>query len=534
MRKIIVSMLICLMFFSCSNGTNDSVEKTLDTIKVAVEPDKTSYVEGEFFSTEGMVVKAIFSDGSEDEITDYDYTPKEALSVKDKYIIISYTYKNVTKKTAFEITVNKKIVDETKVLDSIAVSNPPNKTAYLDGESFDKKGMIVTAIFTDETSEEVDDYTVSPAKLTYTDESVLISYTYAGVTKTVVQSVSVKPVVKSISITKNPNKTEYSANELFSTEGMEVTAKYSNAETKVISDYTVLPSGKLSASDTFVTISYTENSTTVSTTVAITVVANTALYNINFDYITPKADYGEFSISGGTYEENSGIITLTSSVEKTEYILSGYFKGQIVNNTKGTILTLKNAYIENTTGQPAIISTKKLEISAKADTQNYIISTGTNIDKIGTVYCYDSAESKSKNLELGGKGVCYILGIYHGVKADEVKAKGSGTYYITGTSKGSAISCNTFLIEEDKTLTLCLGNCKNGIKADDSVSIASGTIWFENILTAIKTDTSADDSTVEHFINLSNCKIFVKNVETNFSTESGALNQTSVDVDVVE
>ena len=262
----------------------------------------------------------------------------------------------------------------------------------------------------------------------------------------------------------------------------------------------------------------------------------TALYNINFDYAAAKSGYGEFSITGkdenATFVQTEGVITITSTAEKTEFTLTGHFVGQIINNAEEAVLNLKGAYLENTDGKPVIVSTKKLEISAKADTVNYIVSTGewANKTKPAAVYCYDDAASdkKSQDLEIGGAGTCYIVGLYHGIKADEVKAKGSGTYYITGSEKGSAINCNKFLIEAEKTVTLVLGNAKNGIKADTSISVSSGTLWFENVTTAMKTDTKEDDATKTYFITLANCKIYKKTVDNLYETETDAYTETNV------
>lgn len=259
----------------------------------------------------------------------------------------------------------------------------------------------------------------------------------------------------------------------------------------------------------------------------------TALYNINFDYAAAKSGYGEFSITGkdenATFEQTEGVITITSTAEKTEFTLTGHFVGQIINNTKNTVLNLSGAYLENTEGKPVIVSTKKLEISAKEGTPSYIVSTGTAaIEKSGTVYCAD-AEGKSKNLEIGGKGTCYVVGVLHGLKADEVKAKGSGTWYVVGTKNKSAINCNTFLTKDDATVTLVLGNAENGIKADESITISSGTLWFENVTTAMKTDTKEeDDPTKTYFITLANCKIYKKTVKNLYETETDAYTETNV------
>ncbi len=47
-------------------------------------------------------------------------------------------------------------------------------------------------------------------------------------------------------------------------------------------------------------------------------------------------------------------------------------------------------------------------------------------------------------------------------------------------------------------------------KADESISISSGTLWFKNVTTGMKTDTLDDDDTKEYFINIANCTIYTK------------------------
>ncbi len=79
--------------------------------------------------------------------------------------------------------------------------------------------------------------------------------------------------LRGIEITKAPSKINYTAGEKFSTDGMEVTARYSNGTTKVLteSEYTIEPSGALTTENTSVTISYTESVITKQTTQEITV-----------------------------------------------------------------------------------------------------------------------------------------------------------------------------------------------------------------------------------------------------------------------
>ena len=70
-----------------------SVGGTAETtsIKVTEVPARTVYVEGEFFNTSGLIVSSCLEDGSVyKEITDYDYSPKTALTKSVKEITITH------------------------------------------------------------------------------------------------------------------------------------------------------------------------------------------------------------------------------------------------------------------------------------------------------------------------------------------------------------------------------------------------------------------------------------------------------------
>ena len=88
---------------------------------------------------------------------------------------------------------------------SIEVTTPPTKTEYVEGDSFDATGMVVTATYSDETSEPVTGYTIEPSgALATTDTSVTI--TYAG--KTTTQAITVtEPVAQDLVITAADGKT---------------------------------------------------------------------------------------------------------------------------------------------------------------------------------------------------------------------------------------------------------------------------------------------------------------------------------------
>ncbi|HXK77125.1 MAG TPA: metallophosphoesterase [Oscillospiraceae bacterium] len=80
----------------------------------------------------------------------------------------------------------------TPTVDSIAITNPPTKTAYTAGETFDTAGMQVTAYYSDASSAVVTGYSVSPSgALSVSDTEIVV--TYHG--KSASQTISVDPAV---------------------------------------------------------------------------------------------------------------------------------------------------------------------------------------------------------------------------------------------------------------------------------------------------------------------------------------------------
>ena len=206
-------------------------------------------------------------------------------------------------------------------------------------------------------------------------------------------------------------------------------------------------------------------------------------------------------------------IIFSPKKEGCEYIISGNFTGQLINKTKNTVLKLNNARIENRQGEAAIYGEAKTEISTVAGSTNHVISSGKSGEKSAAIFC-------RKNLELGGSGSLYVTGnVYHAVKADDVKLKGSGKFYLQGTKEGSAINCKNCISEKGKTFTAFLMNSKNGIKADQTIVLESGTFCFKDNKTALKTDTKKDDPKNPHSITLSGGTIQLNGNENFYKTE---------------
>lgn len=157
------------------------------------------------------------------------------------------------------------------ITSGIAVTTQPGKKTYYIGEAFDPAGMVVTATFADDTTENVTgDCTFSPATIAKDTTAITVNYQRAGIRKTASVAVTVR-VLASIEISNPPTKTAYKYGEVFSPAGMAVTARYTDGQSRTVTGYTYSPTGTLKLSDTTITVSYTEGDVTKTATQAITV-----------------------------------------------------------------------------------------------------------------------------------------------------------------------------------------------------------------------------------------------------------------------
>jgi hypothetical protein len=123
-------------------------------------------------------------------------------------------------------------VTVTPVLASITVTTPPTKTAYRAGEALDLTGLVVTATYSDDTTEIV---TITTEDITGFDSTQpgeqTLTITYRG--KIATFKVTVIAVSK-IEITTPPTKTAYRAGETLDLTGLVVTATYSDDTTEIV------------------------------------------------------------------------------------------------------------------------------------------------------------------------------------------------------------------------------------------------------------------------------------------------------------
>lgn len=173
--------------FNMTGGNGGGGTLKLETLTITKQPNKTVYKSGESFDSTGMIVTAGYGYGLTSDVTGYSVSP-QILTDGVTEVTITYTEGRVTKTAMVSVTVEK-------VLVSIAVTTNPSKMAYNYLESFDPAGMVVTATYSDESTEQVSGYTYpETAFSTLGQQAVELSYAYEGVTKTTSLNVTVNPI----------------------------------------------------------------------------------------------------------------------------------------------------------------------------------------------------------------------------------------------------------------------------------------------------------------------------------------------------
>ena len=190
-------------------------------------------------------------------------------------------------------------------LQSIAVTTPPNKTAYTYGESFDKTGMVITATYASGATKVVtDEVEISPDTLTVATTALTI--TYQG--KTTTQGITVSPkTVSAPTIELSPSTFVYDGT------GKEPAVTVKDGD-KVIpaGEYTVAYSNNVNVGTANVTITdkdggnYTVNGTTTFTITAKPLtgakVEATGTFTYTGSALTPKPTV---TLDGKTLTENT-------------------------------------------------------------------------------------------------------------------------------------------------------------------------------------------------------------------------------------
>ena len=335
--------------------------RTLVSIAVTTPPSKTTYEAGDAFDRTGMVITATYDDNSTSIVKNYSVSPV-ILSKDDTYVTITYREMGVSATVRQNVTVKN-------LLKQIAITTPPDETAYEIGDTVDLTGIVVTAYYSDGSSKQVTNYTYSPTTISSNnDTEITISYTEEGITKTAIQEVTVgnTPNLTMIEISVMPDKTEYKAGEFFDPTGMQVRAHFDDGSSKLVKGYTYSPNGALTKNDTTITVSYTKKGITKTTSFNITIIYLDRIAITQAPTYTSYYDDQSFNTQGmevtAYYSDNTSAVV-------TNYTYSP--SGLLPYGTTQVVISYTEGGITATATQAITVSIKTYDY-----TKSKVISSG--------------------------------------------------------------------------------------------------------------------------------------------------------------
>ncbi len=356
-----------IMLFYYSEPFTVSYSKPIKGIEITTVPTKTIYTAGEGFDPTGMEIKVTYEDESFEILSKgFTWAPENAFANNDDKVTISYTLNGETYTTDLAVTVNPSY----DVLESIELTTPPTKTNYIEGQSFDPAGMVMTASYEGGVSKEITGYTIAPSgALTVNDSIITITYILNGKKCTTTQEITVEPkCLESITIITPPTKTKYEIGDRFDKTGMVVTAKWNDDCTEVITAYKCTPEYFESITDTEVTISFTDafriGNITKTAKQAVTV---KALDSISITTPPDKTVYTHLEL----FDKTGMVITAKYSDNSTAEIKNYTIVPDGSLNTTDTSITI--SYTEKGITKTAI---QAITVNERDDLEKIIILTG--------------------------------------------------------------------------------------------------------------------------------------------------------------
>lgn len=405
----------------------------LESISVTKMPTKTVYWEGEVFDDTGIEITAYYDNGTNKTVTTYTFNNHTSLTAGTRNILVTYIEDEISVNTSFNIVVKvKPEADFTR----ISVVKDPTKTTYYRNEKFDATGMVVQGYYPDElelapTVIDLSNITFLNDTITTDPQYIVLQYERVDGQKITYQyQVHMAGDLESIEVTKNPDKLEYLIGEAFDITGLELTAKFADGLTSVVTP-TSYSTDPLKDGQTFVTLSYIHNGIMKTVDIPISVRASVSSIKVE----TPPT---KISYRAGSSFDKSGMIVKAVYVDNTEVDVTD--KVVIVNGenlvSSQTEVIIKYTWVDKTV-------TCKQKISV-VDTVSKAIAAGNNtsffIDSKENVYAFGQG-----NLGQLGTGVKQHEGASRIVNIDLVKEvipsftgnftmflRGDGTVYAAG------------------------------------------------------------------------------------------------------
>lgn len=310
--------------YSPWSATNATVEwvTAITKIEITALPTKLTYKKDDFFQSSGLAVKAIYEDGTEKEILDYVITYPDMSSAGNKTVTVTYEEQTAT----FDITV----IDISK----IEITSLPDKTEYMVGDEFDDTGLIVSAVYTDGSKEQLPkEYIVSGFSSKESGEKIL-TVTYRTFTTTF--SVNVVSEIVGIRISHYPNKIYYKIGELFDSTGLTVVVMRLDGTENEVTDCDISGFDSSTAGSKTITVSYNVTVNGITKFVG----SDSFQIKVTNDGKNPFDDSSSGDSGGGSGEVEE---EKTEPIKVTVHWINGEFSDLTNENIDQNTLTLQES-----------------------------------------------------------------------------------------------------------------------------------------------------------------------------------------------
>lgn len=236
----------------------------------------------------------------------------------------------------------------------LEVTHTPTKIRYFVGEAFDSTGLIITAYYNDNTSEQVTGYTLSsPDMSAYGSKTVTVTFDE----KTVDFSILVVDITV-IEIKTPPMKQEYLVGDALDSTGLTVLAKYTDGTSETItSGFAISELDSSSIGEKEITVSYKNHTATFKVLV----------YELQGIRITHYPEKTYYRI-GETFDP-TGLVVVAMRTDNTEKEITDYTVSGFDSSKTGT-KTITVSYQTEIGGIETFVGYDEFEIKVTKDGKN--------------------------------------------------------------------------------------------------------------------------------------------------------------------
>ena len=237
-----------LLYNSVNRPPSESESvNTVESLTIISSPDDLTFYLGEEIDAYGLMLEAVYMDGSAKTVTgNYKVEPEVAAELGRQTVTVTYNGASVT----YQITVLPNQIA------ALYLEKLPERREFAIGERFDFSGMVIDVLFVDGSHEMIiEGYTCSPTyRADAGEQKVTVSYGE----KTLSFFVNViEAEVDSIELLSEPTKLDYYVGQAFDASGLTILAEYPDGTVgEICSGFSVLPEKFTSDGTQTVTVTY--------------------------------------------------------------------------------------------------------------------------------------------------------------------------------------------------------------------------------------------------------------------------------------